>query len=220
MVGLRLISIVVAIIAALLCIADIYLLPTLYVFDPVKLQQISKKAIASPGAGKNFTLLLDHLVTGLQEEYGTNLVQSLAHNEWFLNNAGGAMGQMVILHASLTEYLIVFGSPVGTEGHTGVHLADDYFTILRGQQWASYTGELERRIYKAGDQHHLPKNTAGQYRLLEDSWALELAQGWIPSMLVFGMMDIISSTADVYTMYRTVTLTGRHMLISALHGKI
>lgn len=188
----------------------------LYIFDPATLQRISRDAIAQHP--DNMTQLLDTLVLSLRNEYGPH-VSSIRGDEWFVNNAGGAMGSMTILHASLSEYLIIFGSPVGTEGHTGWHFAEDFFTILRGEQWASSPGELERKIYRPGDQNFHCRYKVGQYRLLEDTWALELAQGWIPTMMAFGLWDIFTSTLDLETLWRTCYFTGRHMLFSALKGK-
>ncbi|GAV52946.1 hypothetical protein ZYGR_0AI02280 [Zygosaccharomyces rouxii] len=186
-------------------------LPKNYIFDPQTLSEISNRVIVSQ---KDNTTegLLRSLRDELANHYGPQFINKYKTEDWVFNNAGGAMGQMIILHASVSEYVILFGSAVGTEGHTGVHFADDYFTILKGEQTAGTAHATEPEIYKPGMTHHLVKGTPKQYSMPQGSFALELAQGWIPCMLPFGFLDTFTSTLDIINLYRTVYLTGRDMI--------
>ena len=81
------------------------------------------------------------------------------------------MGAMTLLHASLSEYVIIFGTPIGTDGHTGTKLwilehvqtciqrvpkgrftSDDYFIILDGEQWAFSPGSLRKEVWAVLDE--------------------------------------------------------------------
>ncbi|KAJ3518031.1 hypothetical protein NLJ89_g121 [Agrocybe chaxingu] len=189
-----------------------------YIFEPGFLHELAQSAVATyPGDTRS---MINHIVTNLTETYPTNTIRINTNEEWVFNNAGGAMGAMYIIHASITEYLIIFGTPLGTEGHSGIHTADDYFHILHGEQWAFKPGALEMERYTPGMVHLMPRGVAKQYKMHEGCWALEYARGWIPLMLPFGFADTLTSTLDVPTLYNTVRITGREMLGNLLIAKI
>lgn len=119
------------------------------------------------------------------------------------------------------EYVIIFGTAVGTEGHTGRFLSDDYFTMLHGEQWAAAPGQLEKSVYGPGEQHFLPKGSAKQYRCADACWALEYARGNIASMLPFGVADSLFSTTDVVTLAHTVWVSLYNMAYQlVVNGKV
>jgi len=177
-VGVGLVSLVCVLFGYLDTIKDRW-----YVFDPASLNALARSAIA---AHPNDTrAMISYIVANLTLTYPPSVIAlNPREDEWVLSNAGGAMGAMYVIHASITEYLIVFGTPLGTEGHTGIHTADDYFNILTGEQWAFAAGALEMEVYGPGSVHHLPRGMAKQYKMHRGCFALEYARGWIPDVAV------------------------------------
>jgi C-8 sterol isomerase len=76
-----------------------------YIFDPAHLHDLSQRAIAAHG--EDTRSIVEFIVAELSEKVGTTNLNF--DQEWVFNNAGGAMGAMYIIHASVTEYLIIFG---------------------------------------------------------------------------------------------------------------
>ncbi|MFK7986276.1 MAG: ERG2 family protein [Sandaracinaceae bacterium] len=183
-----------------------------YIFDPDELHGIVRDVIGQP-----LPKMIADIRDALEPSYGAHL---LPGNDWIFNNAGGAMGQMLVLHASITEYLIIFGSPIGTEGHSGRFMAKDFFYILEGEQWAYAEGDLEKRVYKPGDLHILAPGTAEGYRMPDHCFALEYARGVIPAMLPFGVADTLFSTLDVSSFARTFGVYAKGTVQNLKRGKV
>jgi len=211
---LAILGVLTALLASVVFVVD-QNLERFYVFDTEHLQDLTKRGLAEHG--NNTREVVKYIVAELSEKVPGHVN---LEEDWVLNNAGGAMGAMYILHASVTEYLIIFGTAIGTEGHTGRHTADDYFHILFGTQLAYVPGEYEPEVYPPGSVHHLRRGDAKQYKMPEGCFALEYACGWIPPMLFFGFADGLSSTLDFPTLCKTVYITGREMIGNLRQGKL
>jgi C-8 sterol isomerase len=72
---------ILGLLVPLLCYLFDSSLPKFYIFDPAKLQELSKASIEA-GAG-NATAVMHHLVASLQDEYGTQHINAIEKEKWF-----------------------------------------------------------------------------------------------------------------------------------------
>ena len=212
-------AVIIAVVAILCKVMDS---PAHWVFDPVTLKELSARGVAKAQKAANGNATAEQVIRAVIAEAETTYPKYVTNSgRWLFNNAGGAMGSMTVLHSSATEYLIIFGTTVGTEGHTGRYpLTEDFFTIIHGEQWAYTADAFEREVYKVGDQHYLPRGVAKQYRMPDSCFALEYARGNIPSMMLFGLADTFTSTVDVVTLAQTVYESGYGIVTNLLRGKL
>uniref|UniRef100_A0A3Q3XA07 Sigma non-opioid intracellular receptor 1 n=1 Tax=Mola mola TaxID=94237 RepID=A0A3Q3XA07_MOLML len=135
--------------------------------------------------------------------------------QWVFVNAGGWMGSMCLLHASLTEYLLLFGTAVDTGGHSGRYWAEISDTIISGtfRQWKEGTTKSE--IYYPGDTivHSVGEATSIQWSA--GTWMVEYGRGFIPSTLGFALADTLFSTQDFLTMFYTFRVYAKGLLLEA-----
>ncbi|CAM4558378.1 sigma non-opioid intracellular receptor 1 [Caretta caretta] len=135
--------------------------------------------------------------------------------KWVFVNAGGWMGSMCLLHASLTEYVLLFGTAIDTGGHSGRYWADISDTIISGtfRQWKEGTTRSE--IYYPGDTivHQSGEATAVQWSA--GTWMVEYGRGFIPSTLMFALADTIFSTQDFGTLFCTLRVYAKALLLEA-----
>jgi hypothetical protein len=182
------------------------------IFDPAILHQC-----ALTGLDKPLDEAFDSITAALAERYPGHIHEG--PRDWMVNNAGGAMGTMTLLHASLSEYLILFGSPIGTAGHSGRYLSEVFDWVIQGEMWCYEDGGTEKTIYRPGDGAYLGANRIKGYRLPDACWMLEYSRGPIPTMLPFGLADTLLSTLDYRTLLKTLRNYGVLTVRSLLRGK-
>ena len=109
-----------------------------YVFDPDVVHECSLAAIGHPKPQ-----MFDVFAQAMEREYPGVLDHS---QPWLYSIAGGAMIQMKLYYASLTEYIMIWGTPIGSEGHSGRHLTGFWDTVIDGETSPRMTWRIRSTI--------------------------------------------------------------------------
>jgi C-8 sterol isomerase len=177
-----------------------------YIFDPEVVDECALKCIGYPKPE-----MFDVFAKAMEEHYPGRIENSLP---WIYSIAGGAMIQMKLYFASLHEYIMIWGTPIGSEGHSGRHHVAFWDTVIDGETWYFAEGQFEKRIYKPGDRIFVGRRQAVGMNFTDGVWAVEYARGFIPRSLPFGISDEILSTRDFLAVKQTLayygSLIGRH----------
>jgi C-8 sterol isomerase len=184
-----------------------------YLFSPEKLHEIVKHR-----AGLPHEPMMELVIEDLLKAYPGHIE---TRQNWLFSMAAGAVGIMTVLHGSLSEYLLLFGTPVGTEGFSGRYHLDIYDFLLTGEMW-TYTEDSfrQRVVTRPGEMAHLRRRQVKGFRVHEDTWMLEYGRGWVPTALPVALGDAVFSAMDVRTIVKTLWVYGRLVVRELVRGKI
>jgi hypothetical protein len=169
-----------------------------FVFDPDVVDECAKACLGRPKP-EMFDVFADQLTA----RYPGVIDRG---QPWVYSIAGGAMIQMKLYYASLTEYIMIWGTPIGSEGHSGRHLVGFWDTVIDGETWYYGEGQFEKTVYRPGDRIYVGPGHARGMNFTDGVWAVEYARGAIPLSMPFGLADELLSTLDFATAAQTVTL--------------
>lgn len=183
-----------------------------YVFDPQRLHDASRRVVGFP-----HRQMVRSLIDDLASDYPGHIERN---EDWIMSLTGGATGIMTVLHCSLSEYLIIFGTPVGTEGFSGRYRIDIFDFLTAGEMW-TYTEEScgEPVITRPGDRAVLLRGQVKGFRTEHGSWMLEYGRGPIVTCLPMALSGAVTSL-DGRTIWKTLSTSARLAWKALRRGKV
>lgn len=173
-----------------------------YAIDPDVLHGVAKHVV---GLRLDGGQLITRAIELLADEY-PDLVDP-APGRWVGSKAGGVLGKVRFLYFTPREYLVIFGSPTGTQGFSGRYKHVDIHKFLLAGQIDSYDLESD-------DTTALPSLLPGGRTCLErgrvrgltihpGSWHLEYGRGAVVTTLPFAMVDTLLVSLEFESVRRS-----------------
>jgi C-8 sterol isomerase len=186
--------------------------PMAHLFEPEELEAIVRRSMGLP-----WERMVDQIIQDLAAAYPGHIH---TRQEWIMNLVGGAAGMMHILHGSLSEYLLLFGSAIGTGGFSGRYHLDIWDTMLCGEMRTFTEAAPSQAVtHRPGETAHLPRRTAKVYQTTPGAWMLEYGRGAIITALPIGISGAVTSL-EPRTIVRTLRCYGQRVVGSLLKGKL
>jgi C-8 sterol isomerase len=185
-----------------------------HVFDPDRLA-----AMAASHAGGEVEPMLAAVEDALAGAYPRHVERG---RPWLFNLTAGALLSIKVLHASLTEYVVLFGTPIGTRAYSGRYGCDIWDYVLAGQM-SCFEGARPwvRAEHGPGEVATLARGASRGYAIGDDGlWGLEYGRGQLLSSLPLVLGHSLFSAADVRTVGATLGTYGAMTLRQLLRGKV
>jgi hypothetical protein len=185
-----------------------------YVFTEAAVAAIAKKHLPKGTGSINVKTIFKAIHKEFESKYPGHILPE-SHLQWMFMNAGGWMGSMCIIHASLTEYVLFFGTALDTTGHSGRYWANISDTVLTGEfhQWPE--AEFTALVHKPGTTVAHEWGTVTSVHFKANTWMLEYGRGFIPSTLGFALADTLFSTHDFITLFYVCRVYAHAALLEA-----
>jgi sigma non-opioid intracellular receptor len=173
-----------------------------YKINPDVLHKVVKEVVGLPlEAGE----LLAHTVTLLAGEY-PDLIDPTS-GRWVGSKAGGILGKVRFLYFSPREYVVLFGSPTGTQGFSGRYKHVQIHKFLIAGQIDSYDLESDETVPLApllpGGHTCLDKGHARGLTIHPGSWHVEYGRGAVVTTLPFAMVDTLLVSLELESVRRS-----------------
>lgn len=173
-----------------------------YRFDPEVLHTVAERAA---GLQLDTGELITRTIELLADEY-PDLIDP-APGRWVGSKAGGVLGKVRFLYFSTREYIVIFGSPTGTQGFSGRYKHVDIYKFL-------LAGRIDSYDLESDDTEPLPALLPGQRTCLErghargltihpGSWHLEYGRGAVVTTLPFAMVDTLAVSLEFESVRRS-----------------
>jgi len=173
-----------------------------YRIDPDVLHTVAKQVAGLPLDNGE---LITHTVELLAAQY-PDLIDPVP-GRWVGSKAGGILGKVRFLYFSPREYIVIFGSPTGTQGFSGRYKHVDIHKFLLAGQIDSYDLESDDTAalppLLPGERTCLERGRARGLTIHPGSWHLEYGRGAVATTLPFAMVDTLLVSLEFESVRRS-----------------
>jgi hypothetical protein len=172
-----------------------------YKIDADVLHDIAKQVVDLPLESGE---LLTRAAQLLADEY-PDLIDGTP-GRWVGSKAGGILGKVRFLYFSPREYIVIFGSPTGTQGFSGRYKHVEIHKFLIAGQIDSYDLESDdtaAMTLRPGEHTCLEKGHARGLTIHPGSWHIEYGRGAVVTTLPFAMVDTLFLSLELESVRRS-----------------
>ena len=172
-----------------------------YKVDPHVLHKVARHVVGLPIEGGE---LVTRAIRLLADEY-PDLIDPTP-GRWVGSKAGGILGKVRFLYFSPREYIVIFGSPTGTQGFSGRYKHVEIHKFLIAGQIDSYDVESDETMSTTllpGEHTCLESGRARGLTIHPGSWHIEYGRGAVVATLPFAMVDTLLVSLELESVRRS-----------------